>query len=201
MGDDNQQDPSGMMAYPQKGTFNRVMYKLPLILWRMGLGSYLSDESRGGSKMLVLTTWGRKSQLPRHTMLSYVSVGDNIFVCSGWGVRSDWMKNIFANPQVTLQIGKRTRTAKAQRVVTDEEFQQIVDEMFETGGDTHFESWLASYGIKADPEEMMEKRDRLCLIAFDWTDVPGPHAMRVDLKWVWAVLAAILVAAGLLILL
>jgi deazaflavin-dependent oxidoreductase (nitroreductase family) len=194
------QDVSGTMTYPKRGTFWRVLYKIPQIQWRMGLGPYLSHESRGGSKMLVLTTWGRKSQKPRYTMLSYSSVGEKVFVCSGWGQKSDWYKNLAANPHVTIQVGSETLPAKARRVVEFEEFQQVVDEMFETGGDSHFIPWLKSYGINPNPQDMLEKRDRLYLITFDLIDEPGPPAMPADLKWVWGLILLLLVVVAMMLL-
>ena len=39
----------------------------------------------------------------------------------------------------------------------------------------------------------MEKRERLYLITFEPTSQPGPPGMPVDLKWVWAASAAVLV--------
>jgi deazaflavin-dependent oxidoreductase (nitroreductase family) len=138
--EDYRQEVAGSMTYPQRGTLNRVIFKVPLIWWRMGLGPLLSHEALAGNKMLVLTTWGRKSQSPRHTMLSFVVAGERIYVCSGWGAKSDWYKNILANPEVTLQVGRRVYSARARRVREIDEFQQIAQEMFATGGDTHFGS-------------------------------------------------------------
>jgi hypothetical protein len=128
-------------------------------------------------------------------MLSYVSIGERVFVCSGWGNKTDWYKNIAANPQVTLQLGAKTLVRRARRVVGLAEFEHIVEEMFETGGDSHFESWLESYGIRPEPEDMLEKRERLYLIAFDAAEGESPPAMPADLKWVWG--AALVVAIGL----
>ena len=56
MSEEYQQDASGTMAYPKRGTLNRLIYTIPRIMWRMGLGPYLGHESRGGSRMLALTT-------------------------------------------------------------------------------------------------------------------------------------------------
>ena len=54
--DNYQQNATGSMTYPVKGTFNRFLFKSPLYLWRMGLGPLLSHPAMGGSKMLALTT-------------------------------------------------------------------------------------------------------------------------------------------------
>ena len=182
---EHQQQANGSMTYPEKGTLNRVLFKLPLLLWRMGLGPILSHPNLGGSKMLVLTTWGRVTGAPRHTMLSYLTVGGKQFVASGWGKRSDWVKNIAANPHVTVQVRAKTFVAEARRIVGYEEFAQITREMFESGGDTHFESWLESFGIAFNPDDMLAKRERLFLVGLDPCDGSGPAPMEVDLVWMW----------------
>ena len=183
MPENYQQESTGSMTYPAKGTLNRFLFKIPLVLWRMGLGPYLSHPARGGSKMLVLTTWGRVSKAPRHTMLSYIRLGDKDYVSSGWGKRSDWIKNIEANPRVTVQVGHKIYPAQGRRVETLDEFETITQAMFESGGDTHFEAWLESYGIEFNPDDMVAKRNRLILVAFDPSREPDPPPMPADLRW------------------
>ncbi|MGB2963573.1 MAG: nitroreductase family deazaflavin-dependent oxidoreductase [Anaerolineales bacterium] len=189
------QKMTGSMTYPKKGSLNRFLFKSPLIWWRMGLGSILSHKSLGGYKMLVITSWGRRSKKPRHTMLSYVWVGGKEYVCSGWGDRSDWYQNIQINPIVTVQVGQRTYTALAHRIDGLEEFKKVTEEMFETGGDSHFESWLESFDIEFNKEDMIAKRDRLYIVGFEKRDQVGPPPLSIDLKWIWGLMA--LVIAGL----
>lgn len=193
MAEDYQQEITGSMKYPNKRTLNWILFKSPLIWWRMGLGPILSHKALAGNKMLVMTSWGRKSQKARHTMLSYVLSGEKVYVCSGWGKRSDWYKNIIANPQVTVQIGRKTFSAKARRIQDMGEFKEIIEEMFETGGDTHFESWLQSYGIECNEQEMFNKRDRLYLIGFEENNEPGPTPLPVNLKWVWGAIVVLII--------
>jgi deazaflavin-dependent oxidoreductase (nitroreductase family) len=197
--EDYQQEVTGSMIYPKKGTFNWLLFKSPLILWRMGLGPVLSHEALAGNKMLVLTSWGRKSRTPRHTMLSYVLVGEKVYVCSGWGAKSDWYKNIMADPDVTLQVGRKVYSARSRQVQDVDEFRQIAQDMFTTGGDTHFESWLESYGIEFNQQDMLDKRERLYLVAFDKREGTCPPPMRVDLKWLWGVIVIIVTCVWLIV--
>ncbi|NJD60563.1 MAG: hypothetical protein C3F13_04075 [Anaerolineales bacterium] len=195
------QNTAGVMAYPKQGSVNRVLFKTPLIWWRMGLGSLL------GPAMIVLTTWGRKSHQPRHTMLSYTPIEGCIYIGAGWGERSHWYQNLLADPHVTVQVWSERVTgskrevvlpALARRVTDEAEFRRIAERLFETGGDSHFKPWLRSYGIAYDLEDMLAKRDRLHQVALDYQPiVPGskypdnsyPTAMETDLRWVWAALA------------
>jgi hypothetical protein len=92
-----------------------------------------------------------------------------------------------------IQLGSKSFTAQARRVTAPEEIKQIVEEMFKTGGDSHFEPWLASYGIKLDPQDMLEKQERLYLITFEPSIQLGPPGVRTDLIWVWGALVAVLI--------
>jgi deazaflavin-dependent oxidoreductase (nitroreductase family) len=187
------QDAFGAMTYPSKGTLNRLVFKFPLVLWRMGLGRILSHPALAGNKMLVLTTRGRKSHLPRHTILSYVQLDDQQFVSSGWGARSDWYQNILVNPIVTIQVGGKAYAAEARRVEGLEEFTNITLAMFGSGGDAHFEAWLESLDIAYDPADMIAKRQRLFLVAFDLCAEKGPPPLPLDLTWVWALILLLMI--------
>jgi deazaflavin-dependent oxidoreductase (nitroreductase family) len=188
-----QQKTTGTMTYPKKGSLNRFLFKSPLIWWRMGLGPIMSHKSMGGYKMLALSTWGRTSKIPRHTLLSYVLVNGKEYVCSGWGARSDWYKNIKANPQVTIQVGNKVFSAKAYRVQDLDEYTGITQEMFKTGGDSHFKPWLESFDIELNQQDMIAKRDRLHLVGFEVNHEPGPPPLQADLIWVWVVMVFILI--------
>ena len=187
------------MTYPQKGTWNRFLFKSPLIWWRMGLGPLLSHRALGGNKMLVLTTWGRVSREPRHTMLSYVFIDEREYVCSGWGARSDWYKNIIADSTVTVCVGKKAYSAQAYRVDDLDEYTRIVMEMFNTGGDSHFQAWLDSFGVSPSSEDMIAKRDRLYLVGFNPIQKAGPPTLRIDLIWIWGLIGLLLVVIWILI--
>lgn len=186
--------PSRSMTYPSKGTFNRLLYKTPLFLWRAGMGPLLSHPVLGGSRMLALTTRGRKSGQPRHTMLSYAPAAGKDYVCSGWGERSDWVKNILADPLVTIQVGRREYTGWAYRVDDLEEFMAVAEQMFLTGGDSHFEPWLASHGITYDLEDMIAKRERLAIFGFVPVEEVGPDPLQADLGWIWLIFPVLVLA-------
>jgi deazaflavin-dependent oxidoreductase (nitroreductase family) len=80
--------------------FNRYM----LLLWRLGLGPWLSGWPAVGGRIMVLTTIGRKSGTPRRTPLNYAIVDGAIYCAAGFGSVSDWYRNIRANPQVEVWL-------------------------------------------------------------------------------------------------
>ena len=177
----------GSLAYPKKRSLNRLIYKLPLLLWRLGFGPYLSHPNRGGKRMLVLTTRGRKSKLPRHTMMSCINFDQKNYAISGWWLRSDWIKNIHEDPLVTVQIGFKIYAANARKVVDLEEFRGVAQSLFDSGGDSHFKEWLDTLEITNTIDDFIDKRDLVHFIGFDPVELEGPAPLTANLIWVWAV--------------
>jgi deazaflavin-dependent oxidoreductase (nitroreductase family) len=72
---------------------------------------------------LLLTTRGRKSGQPRSIPLIYGNVGDSFVVIASKGgmpTHPVWYLNLEADPECTIQVGKRTLTTRA-RVADGEE--------------------------------------------------------------------------------
>jgi deazaflavin-dependent oxidoreductase (nitroreductase family) len=61
-------------------------------------------EVRLSGLVLLLTTTGRKSGLPRQTRLQYEKEGGAIYVAAARGQQADWFRNILANPHVEVQF-------------------------------------------------------------------------------------------------
>jgi deazaflavin-dependent oxidoreductase (nitroreductase family) len=79
--------------------------------WRVG------SALRHGVPVCLITTTGRKTGQPRTVPLLYMPDGDNvIFVASQGGLPQNpqWYRNLVADPTVTVQIGRGTRTMHAR---------------------------------------------------------------------------------------
>jgi deazaflavin-dependent oxidoreductase (nitroreductase family) len=61
-------------------------------------------EVRLSGLVLLLTTTGRKSGLPRQTRLQYEKEEGVIYVAAARGRQADWFRNILANPHVEVQL-------------------------------------------------------------------------------------------------
>jgi deazaflavin-dependent oxidoreductase (nitroreductase family) len=78
---------------------------------------------REGTKILILTTRGRKSGLPRSTPLIYQPHGDDHIVVGSNGgndVAPDWYQNLAANPEVEVQVLADRFAARARTVTAAE---------------------------------------------------------------------------------
>ena len=95
----------------------RVGLRLPIWLYRLGLGWLLDD------RFLMLTHIGRHSGKPRQTVVEVVKhdpKSNDYYVVSGWGNKADWYRNIHKHPDVIIHAGWRTLHAHAEDIPFDE---------------------------------------------------------------------------------
>jgi len=90
----------------------------PQVAYALGLGPII------GRKILLLTTTGRKTGLPRVTPLQYEEIDGCYYIGSAMGKRSDWYKNLEANPKVTVRVGRKIFQGVAE-TITD--ISQVAD--------------------------------------------------------------------------
>lgn len=61
-----------------------------------------------------LTTTGRVTGEPHRIEIWFAREGGTVYLLSGGGERSDWVRNLIAAPAVTLEIGARRRSTSAR---------------------------------------------------------------------------------------
>lgn len=107
------------LPYPHG--FFRWLVRAPVWLYRLGLGALLE-----GAHIMVLTTVGRTSGLPRHTAIEYRVHGSKTYLLSAWGERPHWYKNLLANPVVGVAQGDRRFPAHATVVCDSSEAARVL---------------------------------------------------------------------------
>jgi deazaflavin-dependent oxidoreductase (nitroreductase family) len=76
-----------------------------------------------GDPLLLLTTTGAKSGVPRVSPLAYLSEGGHIYVFAGnrgAPTNPGWYHNLVAHPEVTVELGTETFKARATVVESAE---------------------------------------------------------------------------------
>jgi deazaflavin-dependent oxidoreductase (nitroreductase family) len=71
-----------------------------------------------GEQFCYLTTRGRITGRPHRIEIWFALEDSTLYMLSGGRERSDWVRNLKAAPDVTVELGDRTFTGRA-RVVTD----------------------------------------------------------------------------------
>lgn len=93
------------------GRVMKVLYRTPVLLYRLGLGRFL------GRHVLLLRVRGRKTGRWRAVPLGYQTDADgNHIVIAGWGERSQWVRNIHADPRVRVEVGRTKYRARVETV-------------------------------------------------------------------------------------
>jgi deazaflavin-dependent oxidoreductase (nitroreductase family) len=83
-----------------------------------------------GQRFLLLNHVGRKSGKPRQAVLevaNYLPEEDTFIVASGFGFKSDWYLNLKAQPEVTIQVGRRRIAVKANVLSAKQSGEQMAD--------------------------------------------------------------------------
>jgi deazaflavin-dependent oxidoreductase (nitroreductase family) len=96
--------------------------RLPILLYRVGLGWIL------GKRFLLLEHRGRKSGQRRLAVIEVVAhdpQDGSFVVVAAWGNRSDWYKNITAQPIVNVTVGSTRFDAVARTISRDEAAQHL----------------------------------------------------------------------------
>jgi deazaflavin-dependent oxidoreductase (nitroreductase family) len=101
----------------------RLLFSVPRCLYWLGLGRLL------GHRFMLLTHRGRTSGRTFQTALEVVQYDSSTkesIVCSGWGTRADWYRNIVANPPIAMETGACRYEMPDFRVLAPEENYPIV---------------------------------------------------------------------------
>jgi deazaflavin-dependent oxidoreductase (nitroreductase family) len=87
------------------------MLKAPIYLYYGPIADLLRSRC-----VMLLTTLGRRSGRSRTGGVSFMPLDDHYVVFSGWGVTSNWYRNIQANPEVSIKVGREQMRARAHVV-------------------------------------------------------------------------------------
>jgi deazaflavin-dependent oxidoreductase (nitroreductase family) len=102
-------------ARRKANSFLRLCLKMPVFAYRGPLAEFMRSRC-----VMLLTTTGRNSGKPRTGAVSFMPLGDRFIIFSGWGVSSNWYRNLRKNPEVTITVGRQRMRATA-RLVEDPE--------------------------------------------------------------------------------
>ncbi len=91
-----------------------------------------------------LTTTGRVSGSPHEIEIWFGVEGSTLYLLSGGRDRSDWVRNILANPAVSLRIGDTTHEVRARVVEGAEEdalARRLLLEKYQPGYASDLTNW------------------------------------------------------------
>jgi deazaflavin-dependent oxidoreductase (nitroreductase family) len=164
-----------IMPYPSN-PFMKRLFKLPILFYRLGMGWFV------GRIFMVITTIGRKSGQPRRTAIEFHEFKGRKYIFSGWGTRTDWYRNIEANPHITIQTWHSAESVLAHRLTSDAE----LTEAFEFAMSNPTMRMVMRF-VDSDLtlEQFLAQKDRFTFVTFDPINQQTPPPLKVDLWWFW----------------
>ena len=172
--------------------FNRFM----LILWRLGLGSWINFWPDVVGRILVLTHKGRRTGKYHQTPVNYAVVDGEIYCTAGFGSNADWYRNIRINPTVEIWLPDGWYEATAQDLSGSPDRLPILRAVLIASG------FAAKAFGEIDPkiitdEELAAKTSDYRLIHLDLTSPRTGKGGPGDLAWVWPLATFLLIPLAL----
>jgi deazaflavin-dependent oxidoreductase (nitroreductase family) len=109
-------------AQPPTTPMRKALFRAPIWIYRLGLGPLM------GRRFVLLTHRGRTSGEARQAVLEVIGANDatgTVLVASGYGRRSQWYRDIEAEPRVMFQVGARRHRGRATPLPPEEAGQAL----------------------------------------------------------------------------
>lgn len=149
-----------------------------------GLGPWVSSPF--GGWVLLLRVRGRKSGVIRETPLNYIIEGGAVWVMAGFGQRTEWYRNLLADPAVEVHLPGRRFACRAEEVLDPAVRDRVIPRLTRSAGIPGMlvvpTPWIAPDEAISDatafvPLIRIRSRDGTPIVS--GPDDPGGHA------WVW----------------
>lgn len=172
----------------------RWLNKFMLLLWRSGLGNWLNMFPTTLGRYMVITHTGRKTGERRRTPVNYTIYNGEVYCTAGFGAKTDWYRNLKANPQVEIWLPDGWWGGLAEDVFEPESRLKIMRQLLIHSG---FAGRLAGFNADMPEEELAQLSKDYCLVhirrVVARTGPGGPG----DLAWIWPLATFILLPMAL----
>ena len=108
------------------------------------------DPGLAGEEYCYLTTTGRLSGLPREIEIWFGLAGTTLYMLSGRGERSNWVRNLRRTPEVRVRIGDRAFNGTA-RIVGEADEDALARRTLLEKYETRYTGDLSGWGRTALP--------------------------------------------------
>jgi len=171
-------------------TIFRYINKLMLINWRLGLGPWLSLWPRGTGQYIVITHTGRKSEKKYHQPVNFAEINGDLYCVAGFGSRSDWYRNIMANPSVEVWTPEGWWVGTAEEVTGVDRTMNKMRQILICSG---FAAKLAGIDPEKKSDEALDEfTNDYCMMRIHRAAARTGRGGPGDLVWIWPVLTSLL---------
>jgi len=111
-----------------------AMNRFMVLMWKLGLGRVLNSWPAVGGRMMVIEHRGRRTGKQYLTPVNYALVDGEIYCIAGFGPRTDWYRNIIADPKVRIWLPQGWRAARARDVSDSPQRLQLLRQVIISSG-------------------------------------------------------------------
>ena len=166
-----------------RAAFRQLNRRFMVPLHHAGLGEWLGTPV--GGYILLLRVRGRRTGVMRETPLSYLVAEGSAWVMAGFGSKTDWYRNLLADPAVEVFLPGRRYAAIATEETDPATRARIMPALTRATGLPGLMVGLNPW--TAGDEAVLAALDRVPLIRLD--PVPGPIEPGGDdpggRAWLW----------------
>ncbi len=163
---------------------------------RAGLGAWMGTPL--GGWILLLRVRGRRSGVMRDSPLSYLVADGSVWVMAGFGSRTQWYRNVLAEPRVQVVLPGRAMSCVAEVVDDSDVRRDIISRLVRATGLPGYLSGVDPF--RAPVEAMLAATAWVPLIRLRPDD--GPISAGPDdpggLGWAWRQALLLVVGAWLI---
>ena len=168
----------------------KVFNPYMLLLWRLGLGTWMSFWPEGFGRYMVITHTGRKTGMRRQTPVNYSVVEGEVYCTAGFGPISDWYRNMMKNPKVEVWLPDGWWEGTAEEVIDPAARLPLMRQVILESG---FAGRLAGLDVRRmNDEEFDHATAGYRLIHLRRTAPRTGPGGPGDLAWVWPLATFIL---------
>lgn len=166
--------------------FNHFM----LLVWRLGLGKWLNAWPSVGGRIMVISHTGRKTGKKRRTPVNYNVVEGEIYCTAGFGSKSDWYRNVMADPRIEIWLPGGWWAGTAEDVSDHENRTELMRQALIGSGIV-----APLFGIdpkKLNDAELEKATAPYCLLHIKREEARTGRDGPGELAWIWPLATLIL---------
>jgi hypothetical protein len=119
-----------------------------------------------------------RSAARRPAIIEFHEFKKRKYVFGAWGTRTDWYRNIEADPHITIQTWRGAESVIAHRLATQAEYEPAFDYAM---SNPSMRAVMKSFSFKLTRDEFLARKEHFTFVTFDPTSQPTPEPLHADL--------------------
>lgn len=163
--------------------FRKYLNPFMLALWRLGMGKWFTVFPKVSGLVMVITHTGRKTGIKRCQPVNYAIVDGDVYCVAAFGGRSDWYRNIMAQPAVEVWLPDGWWAGTAEDASSAPERVQLIRQVLIGSGFAAYAAGIDPY--KISDEELEAESRSYRLVRIRRTEARTGPGGPGELEWIW----------------